>query len=336
MALFKKELRLARWFGDFGGDAFDNDFVTQPDKGPQIINALCAEDFEPCFREILSAILPAPLRINSVFLQRGTELLLAPAYGKYYSLAGQLALARMQKKTQIYTATYSREVAQAVATACQRFGFELTIFLGAKLSQDAQLVQTLKDQNHHVDHQMSSELLDLPYFYLEPGITDRSTSFVLQAGANYGNYPQPALVGVLAGLYGQDLKRALPTTPECLVVPISDGTEAIGAFKAFMEDECRLITVEEAVSQEYHIVDYFSYTLSTRSADAEKPNTTICPELAYWWRQGKVLRLGCDRIRPVNTSDLVDAGLSPLTARAAALALEQKEFHRMLVLEGMR
>lgn len=170
-------------------------------------------------------------------------------------------------------------------------------------------------------------------YFVEPCINDPLNSFIIQFTANYGTYPQPALIGALAGIYSEDIKKRLVEIPDCLVVPIEDGTEAIAAFKEFLTEDCRLITVEDTIAQEYHLIDYFTYTLATRSAGKEQMNTTICPELAHWWREGIVTRAGCDRIKPLDTSYLSNIDLSPSAKRAVAIAIEMNQYNKILVTE---
>ncbi len=333
MLIFSEDVKLKKWFGEFGGDVFDNDFQAIHDSAETIEKILCTEIFAEKFREILEIVLPKPLEIRRRSFDDQTELILFPAYGKYYSIAGQLALAQIQNKKKIYTAAYSGKAAEAIAKACHFLGMELKIILGRELSSDQERIAYMESLGAEVDSKTSTDLLDLPHYYLKPMIKDPVYSSLLYVTANYGTYPYPSLVGELAGIYGRDLRELLTEVPDCLVVPIEDGTEAIALFKAFLNDGCALVTVEEPISQEYHLIDCCTYTISTRSADREQRNTTICPELANWWREGRVMRLGCDRIKPVDISKLGRPEISPSTARAVSLACERTTSKKMLVME---
>jgi len=326
---------LSIYFGDFGGNDCINDFDFAR-KNPnikQIQEIITGDEFEKEFRKILSTLLPEGIAVKTNHTKGGQVLHVVPANAKLYNIAAQLALAKLKGKKGVFLGTYLKDIAKMTARACQIHGISIRIMLGRDLCGDSALIKDLKSLGAEVDSTTCVDYFDLPYAYSEEPFIPEPEFHVIPIEANYGVYPKPALAGMFAGLFGKDVLDRLGKIPECCVVPITTGTEAIGMFKALMNTTCRLATTEELIAQEFHLIDTGAYTLSTRSSDKEQMNTTLCPELVAWWRQAKVMRLGCDRIHPVNTEFLSSFNLPPMTARAVALAMEATNCKEILALE---
>lgn len=337
MLKFESTIKLEKNFGDFGRDygVIDLDFArTEPDIG-KLVKILESSDFENVFRTLLPAAFPSAFAVNTFSLCDGRILNVVPALARMYNLAGQLALAKILGKDSIVAGTFLRDFATAAAETATKAGFDkIQIALGRDLCADQELVKKLEATGAKVDAETCAEYLDRPYDYGMVFFGTESPDYFVPEDANYGHWPMPALAGVLAGLYGADLLEKLGHVPEACVVPITTGTEAIGAFKALIDTDCILATAEDTVAQEYHVIKSGCYTLATRSANEENPVMVLCPELADWWRKGRVLRLGCDRLHAVDTSFLAPAAISPLSARAAALAFEASGCRELTVLEA--
>lgn len=335
MAKFSDGLEIKKWFGDFGGDMLINNSMHKLDTLYPPINKieaiLASAEFEEKFRESLALLELKPIQIEEFELEDGRSVLKAECQAKHYNLAAQMALAVLREKNEIFIGTYSRKLAEAAAELSSKLGLSLTIALSRDLCEDSELIGKLEGFGGTVDAKSCVNELDLPYYYV-PGLNTPNAVHEITLEANFGAYPKPGLAGKLAGLFGEDLVDSLNSKPDCCAVYIDTGTGAIGTFKALMDTDCTLVTVESLVAQEYHTADMGAYTISTRNEDHDR-NITICPELADWWRSGKVIRTGCDRVRAVDTDFLKGVDLSPSGLYAATLAFEKTECKKLLVLE---
>lgn len=332
---FKKDIKIPEWFGDFGGYiATDTDFLKHKIFIEEIENLLPTEKFDRLFIRNLNLIVPEEWNIEKIDLVDGRTIYVAPDLSRHYNLAGQLAIAEMLKRKIVQAGTNSKTMAIAFAEASKKLGFYVEIVLSEKLSNDSQLVEKLVGLGCKVDTTTCSTLLDIPHAYFERAFFTPEESYVVTLEANFGKYPKPGLVGLLAEFYGKDLKSHFDKNPECCVVPITTGTEAIGVLKAFLGDDCKLATVEMPVAQEFHVVESGTYTLSTKGSFSKGENVSLCPELISWWRSGKVLRLGCDRLAPLNIDYLSKTNLDSTLSRAVALAFEKVGCSQVLVIRS--
>lgn len=322
--------KLKVWFGDFGGDAFYDELTPMSPDAGELEAMLFSEEFEAQFRKTLKLVCPEAWKIRTLPVTQGTEVSVVPARGKAYSAAGQLTLAAMLGKKHVVAGAEDRAVTLAAAKACRALGLEMTALLSCELGANQAFVRSLQESGCQTDADTCRNYFDLVTVHAG-GVSRRiPDAFLIAATANYPDYPYPALSGLLASVYGADIRAAIGSLPDCVAVPIRDGTEAIALMKAFMDTGCRLATVEDTVAQEYHTGE----SIMTRSADSgEKKNTVICPELADWWHTARVMRLGCDRLLKVDTAAWEAAGLSRRCGRAAALASERTSCKKILMAE---
>ncbi len=331
---FDQRVKIQKYFGDFGGDYSERDTVAPEKKlrAEHLEKLLASEEFSDKFDSFLKQILPLEINIQAYTLKNGRTLYTAPALTRYYILAGYLAIAAFDGRDKAVLGTYSDEMVLAFAQACKKLGFGARVCLSRAQTQKKALIDRLRELDADMDNTTCTELFDTPYSYVN--FDDAMGYSIIPMEANYGPYPQASLTGMLAGLYGADLKKALGgKLPGCVAVAIETGTEAVGVLPVFAGTGCTLATVEATVAKEFHLEDSGAYTLSTRSADYDQPDTTICPELAYWWHMAKVARLGCDRIFPVDVTPYQDVPVGAKTARAAALAFEMLGCSDLLVVE---
>ena len=335
MSRFPKGLIIPKYFGDFGGDYSERDTVApfKKTRAEHMERLLPSDAFAKKLSECLNVVLPSGLpHISKYDLTDGRQLFVAPALSRYYILAGYLALSLLDGWKKAVLGTYSKEAALIFASSCKALGLQAKLCLSRELGANEALVAQLRKVGCELDLDSCRALFDTPYCYVN--FDDAAGYSIIPIEANYGPYPQAALTGLLASLYGQDLLSTLGEhKPDAVVVKIKTGTEAVGVMSPLLDSDIRLATVEETVSKEFHLEDSGCYTLSTRSADNDEPDTTICPQVAYWWRMAKVLRLGCDRIFPVNTEKFDALPLSQASIRAASLAYESLNCSDILLLE---
>lgn len=334
MLRYRDGTELKKYFGDFGGNIDMSDFevaMLNPDVDG-IRRTIESEAFEKAFREILPLVCGG-FTVRTIELDGGRRLRVVPALGKRYVLAARLAYAKCRGKVGTAIGSDDEELIRLACDASEKLGFPVKVTLSRRLAKDGSLAAELRARGIEVDDVSCVQLTDMAHGHAEPHDADPEVC-VLELEANYGAWPIPALTGVFAGLYGADVLEKLGGVPEACVVPITTGTEALAMIKALGNTGCRLATCEKTVAQEIHTIDYFAYTIATRSADEDIPETSICPELADLWRKNRVLRLGCDRILAVDTSALEGAELTDTAKRAAALALEAMDCKELLVVEG--
>lgn len=338
MSLFDMDIKIPVWFGDFGGaiSALELDPATAAFVA-EVEGLLPTARFEKAFRGVLATVLEGvsdaaagsaggARALRRIAGQAGEEVVVAPDLAGFYNVAGQVALAVCRGEVALASGTYSRAAALAVARACAACDIALFLVLSRELSHDAELVDQLEGMGCTVDATTCDEVYDLPHLNVFNAAKMRGMDArIFPLAASYGSYPLPGLAGLLAGVYSYDLLKQIGA-PGIAVVPIEDGTEAVGALRAFVERPLGAAasapviaaTAEYPICQEFHNGE----TLITRAADRDAPNTPICPELAHWWRTGSVRRLGCDRLRPVDDAYWKAQCLGDVTARAVALALE--------------
>lgn len=172
---------------------------------------------------------------------------------KINNAIGQLLLARKMGKTRIIAETGAGQHGVATATACAKFGFECVIYMGAedmerqKLNVDRMRLlgaevrpvtsgsQTLKDATNeairdwvtHVDHT----------FYI--------------IGSVVGPHPYPMMTRNFHKVIGDETKDQIRKMegrdPDYLIACVGGGSNAIGFFYPFIENEnVKMIGIEAA------------------------------------------------------------------------------------------
>lgn len=333
MLKFGDSIDMPRQFGDFGGNDSAGDFDPRINPDIEAVQTVITSDeFEEKFQMILQQIV-GEYEIKRIVFNSSRAIVVVPNLSKKYALAARIAYAKVIGKEAAAIGSGDREIIDAAVDAGIRNDLKIKVILDKKLSQDKEYVGQLRASGAEVDDTTCVRYFDIPYSYLEIPMVADLPAYTLQVEANYGLWPKPGLTGIFAGLYGSDLLERLEHLPETCVVPITTGTEALGIIKGFSGQKCRIVTVEELIAGENHMINAGAYSIATRSAKKEQANTVICPELVNLWRCGKVLRLGCDRVHEVSVSELADSGLCKKTARAVILAFEQLKCSELLVVE---
>jgi tryptophan synthase beta chain len=162
---------------------------------------------------------------------------------KINNCLGQILLARRMGKTRIIAETGAGQHGVAVATVCARFGLPCEIFmgavdverqkpnvfrmklLGAKVNAVTSGAQTLKDA-------MNEALRDW--------VTNvRDTYYLIGTAA--GPHPYPAMVRDFQSVIGREVREQMLEAegrlPDTLVACIGGGSNAIGLFHPFLDDE---------------------------------------------------------------------------------------------------
>ncbi len=162
---------------------------------------------------------------------------------KINNCLGQILLARRMGKTRIIAETGAGQHGVAVATVCARFGLPCEIFmgavdverqkpnvfrmklLGAKVNAVTSGAQTLKDA-------MNEALRDW--------VTNVHDTYYL-IGTAAGPHPYPAMVRDFQSVIGNEVREQMQAAegrlPDTLVACIGGGSNAIGLFHPFLDDE---------------------------------------------------------------------------------------------------
>src|SRR6476659_472607 len=171
---------------------------------------------------------------------------------KINNCLGQILLARRMGKTRIIAETGAGQHGVAVATVCARFGLPCEVFmgavdverqkpnvfrmklLGAKVNAVTSGAQTLKDA-------MNEALRDWV-------ANVRDTYYIIGTAA--GPHPYPAMVRDFQSVIGREVREQMQAMegrlPDTLVACIGGGSNAIGLFHPFLDEEAVAIYGVEA------------------------------------------------------------------------------------------
>lgn len=171
---------------------------------------------------------------------------------KINNTLGQVALAKKMGKKRIIAETGAGQHGVATATAAALFGFPCQVYMGEEDVRrqeinvfkmkllGAQVIpvnsgsKTLKDAINETIRDWAANVQD--------------TFYVL--GSVVGPHPYPVMVRDFQSIIGRELKRQILVQehklPDVLVACVGGGSNSIGMFYPFLQDEVKLIGVEAA------------------------------------------------------------------------------------------
>ena len=172
---------------------------------------------------------------------------------KINNCLGQVLLARRMGKTRIIAETGAGQHGVATATVAARFGIPCTVFMGATdVERQAPNVFRMKLLGAEVIPVTSGTgtLKDAMNEALRDWVTNVSDTFYV-IGTVAGPHPYPAMVRDFQSIIGREARaqmmERLGRLPDACVACIGGGSNAMGLFHPFIEDEdVRLIGVEAA------------------------------------------------------------------------------------------
>jgi tryptophan synthase beta chain len=187
---------------------------------------------------------------GQIWLKR--EDLLHTGAHKLNNALGQVLLARRMGKRRIIAETGAGQHGVATATACAALGLECVVYMGRE------------DMRRQALNVYKMELLDAEVVPVDSGsatlkdatneaIRDwvanvRDTHYVI--GSAVGPHPYPSLVRRLQRVIGDEAREQMLARmgrlPAVVVACVGGGSNAIGIFAAFLDDEVRLVGVEAA------------------------------------------------------------------------------------------
>jgi tryptophan synthase beta chain len=186
---------------------------------------------------------------RSVYLKR--EDLNHTGSHKLNNALGQALLARRMGKTRIIAETGAGQHGVATATVCALLGLECIVYMGVadtrRQRPNVQRMELLGATVHPVDAGART-LKEATSSAIRDWVTNvESTHYVI--GSAVGPAPYPALVRDLQRVIGDEARAQLlereGRLPERVIACVGGGSNAIGTFTAFLDDEqVQLIGVE--------------------------------------------------------------------------------------------
>jgi tryptophan synthase beta chain len=252
------------FYGEFGG-AFVPEML-QPniyELQTRYLEIIGSDEFQRDFQKLLKDYVgrPSPLyfaeRLSAsvnqrVYLKR--EDLNHTGSHKINNTAGQILLARALGKKRIIAETGAGQHGVATATVCALLNLECVVFMGAvDVERQKPNVEKMKMLGATVVpvHSGSKTLKDATNEALRDWIAHPTNTHYL-IGSAVGPHPFPDLVARFQSIIGRETRAQLlekenRETPDAVVACVGGGSNAIGAFGAFLEEEnVKLFGVEAA------------------------------------------------------------------------------------------
>ncbi|MCU0891338.1 MAG: tryptophan synthase subunit beta [Sandarakinorhabdus sp.] len=172
---------------------------------------------------------------------------------KINNCIGQILLARRMGKTRIIAETGAGQHGVATATVAARFGLPCTIYMGARdIERQAPNVFRMKLLGAEVKavESGSRTLKDAMNEALRDWVTNVHDTFYI-IGTAAGPHPYPELVRDFQTVIGKEARAQIlereGRLPDLLVAAIGGGSNAIGLFHPFLDDEgVRIVGIEAA------------------------------------------------------------------------------------------
>ncbi len=172
---------------------------------------------------------------------------------KINNCIGQILLARRMGKSRIIAETGAGQHGVATATVAARFGMECIVYMGERDIERQQpnvfRMRLLGAEVRPVSSG-SKTLKDAMNEALRDWVTNVADTFYL-IGSVAGPHPYPSMVRDFQSVIGEETRRQIMEKegrlPDVLVAAVGGGSNAMGLFHPFLDDEqVRIIAVEAA------------------------------------------------------------------------------------------
>jgi tryptophan synthase beta chain len=261
-ALLSAERAVGGRFGPYGGRYVPETLVAALDDLTALYDAARADS---AFWAELDALLaefvgrPSPISVAPRFSDEvGAPVLLKredlnhTGAHKINNTAGQALLARRMGKRRIIAETGAGQHGVATATVCARFGLECVVYMGAEdMARQALNVYRMRLLGATVIPVESGTrtLKDATNEALRDWVTNVPTTHYI-IGSVVGPDPYPRMVRDFQSVIGREareqLLERLGRLPRTVVACVGGGSNAIGIFAAFLDDDVELVGVEAA------------------------------------------------------------------------------------------
>ncbi len=203
---------------------------------------------------------PTPLYFASMLTERlgGARILLKRedlAYTgahKINNAVGQGLLARRMGKKRVIAETGAGQHGVAVATVCALLGLEGIVYMGsediARQSMNVFRMKLLGTEVRPVDSG-SRTLKDAVNEAIRDWMSNVETTYYL-LGSSVGPHPYPMLVRDFQEVIGNEARQQILESqgrlPDQVIACVGGGSNSIGIFRAFVNDDIALVGVEAA------------------------------------------------------------------------------------------
>ena len=171
---------------------------------------------------------------------------------KINNCLGQILLAKRMKKNRIIAETGAGQHGVAVATVCARFGFDCLIYMGKKdIERQKTNVFKIKLLGGEIIpvESGSGTLKDAMNEALRDWVANVESTYYL-IGTAAGPHPYPSMVRDFQSIIGEETRKQIlekeDSLPDALVACIGGGSNALGLFYPFLDDDVDMYGVEAA------------------------------------------------------------------------------------------
>lgn len=251
------------YYGEFGGAFVPEVLYKCTDELKRTyISVIESEDFQKEYRTLLRDYVgrPNPLyeakRLSEkygarIFLKR--EDLNHTGAHKINNALGQILLAKKMGKTHIIAETGAGQHGVATATVCALMNMPCTVFMGeTDIQRQMPNVERMKMLGANVQSVTSGNMTlkdavneAIRYWCCHP-----SDTFYIM-GSAVGPHPYPDIVARLQSIISEEIKQQLPEKtgrnyPDYLMACVGGGSNAIGTFYHYLDDERVTLVAAEA------------------------------------------------------------------------------------------
>lgn len=171
---------------------------------------------------------------------------------KINNAIGQILLAMRMGKTRIIAETGAGQHGVATATACAKFGLKCIVYMGA---EDMERQKLNVDRMHLLGAEVrsvesgSKTLKDATNEAIRDWVSNPEDTFYI-IGSVVGPHPYPMMVRNFHRVIGDEAKKQIIKAegrlPDYLLACVGGGSNAMGLFYPFMDDDVKIIGVEAA------------------------------------------------------------------------------------------
>lgn len=163
---------------------------------------------------------------------------------KINNAIGQILLARKMGKTRIIAETGAGQHGVATATVCAKFGMQCIVYMGAEdIDRQHLNVQRMKLLGAEVRPAISGSqtLKDATNEAIRDWVSNPHDTFYI-IGSVVGPHPYPMMVRDFHRVIGQEVRQQLfeaegTETPDAIVACVGGGSNAMGIFYPYLNDE---------------------------------------------------------------------------------------------------
>ena len=355
------------YFGEYGGRFVPETLVAPLDElTAAYLSVRDDPDFQAEFADLLKNYVgrPSPLyfakRLTEtlggarIYLKR--EDLNHTGAHKINNCIGQILLARRMGKKRIIAETGAGQHGVATATVCALFGLECVVYMGTEDMRRQELnvfrMRLLGAEVRGVDSG-SCTLKDAINEALRDWVTNVDSTYYL-LGSALGPHPYPSMVRDLQRVIGREAREQILAVegrlPDLLVACVGGGSNSIGLFYDFLNDDVQMIGVEAGGrgnllgehaarfmsggkvgvlqgTKSYLLQNDNGQIAATHSVSAGLDYASIGPEHAYLHDLGRVSYISADddealaAFRTLSETEGIIPALESAHAVAAAIRL---------------